>query len=226
MGLGGQRHALAALTPGKTRQGAGIGFRAVLDRRGKSRLHRDSIPGPSNQVTILTELSQPTTKFVTHTKLRFWTQISSRLYPEIYFYVIIYPWTSQNVPLKFFPPPWFVISCYPSRIPCLANILFLLTTCPSTGFRNPGKGRRGLRPQWASSDVSDSLFFTYLSFSILPLLLPSYLDILFARAGRCVNASPQIHWTMRKAAEDTLQHPCACLYLDPLLLISRSDRDK
>jgi len=52
MGVGGQRHASAAFTPGKDPvpvvQEAGWIPRAGLDRRGKSRPHRDSIPGPSS----------------------------------------------------------------------------------------------------------------------------------------------------------------------------------
>jgi hypothetical protein len=52
MGVGGQRHALAALSPGK-RPGAHciggfVGPRARLDGCGKSRLHRDSLSGPSS----------------------------------------------------------------------------------------------------------------------------------------------------------------------------------
>ena len=47
-GVGGQRHAPAALPPGKnpgTRYIAGwVGLRAGLDGCGKSRPHRDSIP--------------------------------------------------------------------------------------------------------------------------------------------------------------------------------------
>jgi hypothetical protein len=53
MGLGGQRHALASLPPGKTRYhciGGWVGPRAGLDGCGKSRPHRDSIPGPSSHV--------------------------------------------------------------------------------------------------------------------------------------------------------------------------------
>jgi hypothetical protein len=49
MGVGGQGHAAAALPQGYrpgTRVGGWVGPRAVLDGRGKSRLHRESIPGP------------------------------------------------------------------------------------------------------------------------------------------------------------------------------------
>jgi hypothetical protein len=51
-GVGGQRHATAALAPGK-RPGAHcigrwVGPRAGLDGYGKSRPHRDSSPGPSS----------------------------------------------------------------------------------------------------------------------------------------------------------------------------------
>ena len=50
MGVGGQRHALAALPPGKGagihRIGGWVGPRAGLDGCGKTRLHRNSIPGP------------------------------------------------------------------------------------------------------------------------------------------------------------------------------------
>ena len=51
-GMRGQRHAPAALypweRPGTHCTGGWVGPRASLDRRGKSRPHRDSIPGPSN----------------------------------------------------------------------------------------------------------------------------------------------------------------------------------
>ena len=51
-GVRGQRHALAALYPRKIPgihcTGGWVGPRAGLDRCGKSRLHRDSIPGPSS----------------------------------------------------------------------------------------------------------------------------------------------------------------------------------
>jgi len=51
MGLGGQGHAPAALPPGKRPDtyclGGWVGPRAGLDGCGKSRPHRDSIPGPS-----------------------------------------------------------------------------------------------------------------------------------------------------------------------------------
>jgi hypothetical protein len=49
MGVGGQRQASAALQPGKTRYygiEGWVGPRAGLDGCGKSRPHRDSIPGP------------------------------------------------------------------------------------------------------------------------------------------------------------------------------------
>jgi hypothetical protein len=66
MGVGGQRHAPAALSPGKRlgthcKEGW-LGPRASLDGCGKSRPHRDSIPVTSSPkwVAILTELFQPT----------------------------------------------------------------------------------------------------------------------------------------------------------------------
>jgi hypothetical protein len=53
MGVGGQLHAPAALPPGKRPgtycMGGWVGPRAGLDSCGKSRPHRDSIPGPSSQ---------------------------------------------------------------------------------------------------------------------------------------------------------------------------------
>ena len=64
-GVRGQRHSPAALypreRPGTHCTGSWVGPRAGLDRCGKSRTHRDSIPGPSNTqpVTILTELPGP-----------------------------------------------------------------------------------------------------------------------------------------------------------------------
>jgi hypothetical protein len=52
--VGGQRHAPAALHPGKRpgthRTGGWVGHRAGLDGCGKFRLHRDSIPGPFSPV--------------------------------------------------------------------------------------------------------------------------------------------------------------------------------
>ena len=52
MGVGGQRHALAVLPPGKTPGipcvGAWMGLRAGLDGCGKSRPYRDSIPESSS----------------------------------------------------------------------------------------------------------------------------------------------------------------------------------
>jgi len=51
MGLGDQRHAPTALPPGKRPGthcvGGWVGLRVRLDGCGKSRPHRDSIPGPS-----------------------------------------------------------------------------------------------------------------------------------------------------------------------------------
>jgi hypothetical protein len=64
-GWGGQRHAPAALPPGESPgthcTGGWVGQRAGLGGCGKSRLHRDSIPGPSRpwRVTIPTELFSP-----------------------------------------------------------------------------------------------------------------------------------------------------------------------
>jgi hypothetical protein len=47
--VGGQRHATAALPPGKRPGthciGGRVGLRARLDGCGKSRLHQDSLPG-------------------------------------------------------------------------------------------------------------------------------------------------------------------------------------
>jgi hypothetical protein len=52
MGVVTQRHAAAALPPGKRPVthciGGWVGPRACLDGRGKSRSHRDSIPEPSS----------------------------------------------------------------------------------------------------------------------------------------------------------------------------------
>ena len=52
MGVGGQRHAQAALLPGKKPGthciGDSVGPRAGLDESGQSRPHRDSIPVPSS----------------------------------------------------------------------------------------------------------------------------------------------------------------------------------
>jgi hypothetical protein len=61
MGVGGQRHAPAALPPGR-RPGTHcivgwVGLRAGLDGCGKSRRHRDSIPGPSRRLKFLCPMS-------------------------------------------------------------------------------------------------------------------------------------------------------------------------
>jgi hypothetical protein len=54
MGVGGQYHAPAALPPGKRPishfTGGWVGSRAGLDGCGKSRPHRDLIPGPARTV--------------------------------------------------------------------------------------------------------------------------------------------------------------------------------
>jgi hypothetical protein len=69
MGMGGQNHAPAALPPGKRAgthfTGGCVGPRAGLDVCGKSRPHRDSIPGPSSPwpVAIPTELYQGIIKY-------------------------------------------------------------------------------------------------------------------------------------------------------------------
>ena len=63
MGVGGKRNAPAVLPPDKRPGtycvGGWVGPRAGLVGYGKSRLHRNSIPGTSNPylVAILTELS-------------------------------------------------------------------------------------------------------------------------------------------------------------------------
>jgi hypothetical protein len=67
MRMGGQRHAPAVLPPAKKPGthyiGSWVGPRAGLKWCGKSRPHRDLIPGPSNswRVAIPTELSRPST---------------------------------------------------------------------------------------------------------------------------------------------------------------------
>jgi hypothetical protein len=72
MGVGGQRHAPAALPPGERPgthcTGGWVGPRVGLGRCGKSRPHRDSIPEPSNPqlVAISTALSRPTTLLATN----------------------------------------------------------------------------------------------------------------------------------------------------------------
>jgi hypothetical protein len=52
MRVGGQLHAPVALPPGKRTGthfvGGWVGFKAGLNGCGKSRPHRDSIPGPSS----------------------------------------------------------------------------------------------------------------------------------------------------------------------------------
>ena len=65
MEVGGQRHASAVLPPGKRPDthctGGSVGPRVGLDGCGKSRLHRDSVPGPSStqRIAIPTEMSRP-----------------------------------------------------------------------------------------------------------------------------------------------------------------------
>ena len=64
MSVGGHRHDPVTLTPGKTRyplyRRLG-GPRGSLDAYGKSRLHQDSIAGPSSPLRVakLTELPRP-----------------------------------------------------------------------------------------------------------------------------------------------------------------------
>jgi hypothetical protein len=68
MWVGSQRHAAAALPPGKIPvthfTGGWVGSRAGLDGYGKPRPHRDSIPGPSSSypVAIPTTLPPPPPK--------------------------------------------------------------------------------------------------------------------------------------------------------------------
>jgi hypothetical protein len=75
-GWGGQHQAPAALPPGKRPGthciGGWVGPRAGLDGCGKSRPHRDSIPGPSTPepVAIPTELSRPTHNGMYNSKMR------------------------------------------------------------------------------------------------------------------------------------------------------------
>ena len=61
MGVGGQHHAPAVLPPGKKtgthHAGVWVGLKAGLNGCGKSRLHRNSIPG-QYRVAIPTELSR------------------------------------------------------------------------------------------------------------------------------------------------------------------------
>jgi hypothetical protein len=63
MGVGGRRHTPAALYPrersGTHCTGGWMGPRVGLDGYGKSRPHRDSIPGPSCQIESLYRLSYP-----------------------------------------------------------------------------------------------------------------------------------------------------------------------
>ena len=59
----GQRHALAPLYPqerlGTHCIGGWVGPRTGLDRCGKSRPHRDSIPGPSSPWAVATPIELP-----------------------------------------------------------------------------------------------------------------------------------------------------------------------
>ena len=70
MGVGGQRHAPAALPPEMRLCnhciGGWVGSRADLDGCGKSGTHKNSIPGPSNLqgIAIPTELCRPTYNFL------------------------------------------------------------------------------------------------------------------------------------------------------------------
>jgi hypothetical protein len=74
--------------------GAWVGPRAGLERRGKSRPHRDSIPGPSNPqpVAIPTELSRPLQFFCIK---RIWNAVVDvNFVSNIYFI----PWPKQYLP--------------------------------------------------------------------------------------------------------------------------------
>jgi hypothetical protein len=92
MEVGGQRHAPAALPPGK-RPGTYCTYgwvspRAGLGRCGKSCSHRESIPGPSSpqRIAIPTELSRPArwtpscTIICTHTQFRLAPVLPKRNY--------------------------------------------------------------------------------------------------------------------------------------------------
>ena len=59
MVVGGQRHAPAALPPGKTRCQYWVELRAGLDGCEKSHPRRDSIPGPSSRSQLIYRLSYP-----------------------------------------------------------------------------------------------------------------------------------------------------------------------
>ena len=63
MGVGGQRHAQAALPPGKkagTRfMGSWVGPRAGLNGYGKSQQHSDLIPGPSSPWRVAIRTAVP-----------------------------------------------------------------------------------------------------------------------------------------------------------------------
>ena len=76
MEVGGKRHALAALSPGKRlgthRKGSRVGPRAGLDGFGSFRLCRNSIPKLSSllRVATPTELLQPTVIIIKVCKIR------------------------------------------------------------------------------------------------------------------------------------------------------------
>ena len=77
MGVGGQRHSPAALPsgmrPGTHRTGGWVDPRASIDGCGKSRTHRDSIPGPSSPTVSLYRLRYPGPLI---TKAKLWLQIT------------------------------------------------------------------------------------------------------------------------------------------------------
>ena len=87
MGVGGQRHAPAALPPGKRPGthciGGWVGPRAGLDGCGKPHLQRDSIPGLSRPLRVAkpTELSWPLSNTSVVIKLRIiaWARHTERL---------------------------------------------------------------------------------------------------------------------------------------------------
>jgi hypothetical protein len=92
MGMGGQHHAPAALSPGKRPRthfiGGWVGPRAGLDGCRKSRSRRNSIPGPSSPqpVAIPIELSRHTLTKRTWNKQKWTEQIAHYIHETAKFF--------------------------------------------------------------------------------------------------------------------------------------------
>jgi hypothetical protein len=141
MGVGGQRHVPAALPserPGTHCIGGWVGRRAGLDKCGKSRLHRNLIPGPPSpyRVAIPAELFRPTITCPIHSNLVFLicATTSRCLYSSPLFlissyfpYPLLYHWLSFLILSSLM---YSVFSCQPQPQPMFHTHTLQLVSPP------------------------------------------------------------------------------------------------